>query len=173
MKESKEETIFRYVIITLIVLGLTFAVASCSPIKRMQRIARKHPEIFLKDTTIKVYDTVKVTQLEYRDSIIFHPRITDTVFLKDPNTKTIVKIYRPNLNMDSLKAVFHTPPDTIYIPTEKEIKVPIVVVPEEKWYQIAERKIKELGWITIPIAIILLIIVILFFFFRKKLKNLF
>lgn len=83
-------------LIIFIVLALLFAVCmlsfSCSPHKRFDRLARKHPELFYKDT---VYDTVMLKTRVY----------VDTNKLKEANKGFDNSIDSALSNIDTLKKV--------------------------------------------------------------------
>jgi hypothetical protein len=98
---------------------------SCSPEKRIARIARKHPEVLVKDT-LMVRDTI-ITQGSTLDSTFIFSG--DTVYVRD-GRQEIKYFYNTTTQHHYIKG--EVKPDTIYF--EKKVPFEKIVVSESRFW---------------------------------------
>lgn len=134
---------FRIVILILF-LGL---ISSCSPVKKYNRLLKKHP--FLEDTTTVIkHDTIKVFTEKIRIDTAFITKKIDTIFFEKENVKVkIVRFY------DTINVFIDKPADTIFVPTESEIKYIRPKAVEDK---------KRVKTITLLFILIILMAILIF-----------
>jgi len=128
----------RYFIILLIIVA-------CSPYNRINKIRKKHPELFGKDT-MSIFDTIEVKG----------NRI-DSIFKFNSDT---IRIYN---DRQEIKYFYNTKTNNHYIEGKvkdtiiyKEIKVPVEVFKEQNFIERNEKLILLL------LALLLLVLLILF-----------
>lgn len=86
--------------------GLILA-AGCSPARKLERLERKHPELF---DSIHLIEPVIIPG--FSAGTVFFTRPQDTVEFKPTGTKLSIKVIRQG---DSLKVSASAPADTIFI----------------------------------------------------------
>lgn len=146
-----EVTIATWVFIfwLLILLGVATSITSCSPLKRLERLEKRHPYLFEKITdTITITDTIRVTIPGTQiDTFVHYSRLIDTVIIEKNGIKTTV--------WQKGDTVFvNTKQDTIYISVPYTKKVPV------KRYETYRRPRDSLRWLWVLIPISALVIII-------------
>ena len=66
---------------SLLIFLLLISVYACSPQKRLNRLERKHPELFRVDTLWK-YDTIKIESTMF-DTVLLAGATQDTIIIRD------------------------------------------------------------------------------------------
>jgi len=103
----------RYLLIILLL-------ASCSPVKRFNRLIEKHPELLVQDTLL-IYDTITLYVPEVRtDTVVTLKELIDTVTLTKDRV-TVKTWYVPK----EKKVYIQGKCDPIYITKIIERKVPV------------------------------------------------
>ena len=133
-------------------LCLILILFSCSPIKRHQRIVRKHPYVHTTDS-VKLIDTIKLTTNKViSDTVIHESLLFDTIILtKDNLTVRVLKI------RDSI--YINGQCDTIFIDKIIERNIPI------KYYSV-----KNPINLSLLIWLISLSLIIFFYIWNKLSK---
>jgi hypothetical protein len=99
-------------LITLITL------ASCSPIKRLNRLIKKHPELIQTDTIVR-HDTVEVIVPEVKhDTTFLEKHLYDTVEIEKERLR--IKIWR---KFDTIHVEGECESDTVTV--VREVKIPV------------------------------------------------
>lgn len=102
---------------SLYLIVLLAMLASCSPQKRLNRLLKRHPELFTELTTTRI-DTVITTEVVTDTTFLLEGLLTgDTVFIE--KEKLQIKMIR---NLDSIYVYGHCRPDTLII----ERNVPVL-----------------------------------------------
>lgn len=103
----------RYLLIILLL-------ASCSPVKRFNRLIEKHPELLVQDTLL-IYDTITLYVPEVRtDTVVTLKELIDTVTITKDRV-TVKTWYVPK----EKKVYIQGKCDPIYITKIVERKVPV------------------------------------------------
>lgn len=139
---------------------LVFALVSCSPLKRLQRLERKHPQLFNRENdTVKYHDTLKVIipGLKMDTILSVQQARKDTVFIYKDGIHTKVFINKDDLYLES-----KTDTDTITV--IRELKIPY------KKY-ISYRQPRDNLRIFAPYIIILFLLLIIWFINRERQQN--
>lgn len=143
----------------LILLALLWCTISCSPLKRLERLEKRHPQLFNKENdTIRWIDTFLVTVPgTHTDTVVHWSTLVDTVQVRSGNLQ--VKVWAKN---DSIYIDAKT--DTLYIPVVREIKVPYTK------YITYKRPRDALRNIILPIIVIVGIVIGLLYYLKRN-KN--
>lgn len=113
----------RYLLIILLL-------ASCSPVKRFNRLIEKHPELLVQDTLL-IRDTITLYIPEvHTDTVVTLKELTDTVTLTKERV-TVKAWYVPK----EKKVYIQGKCDPVYITKIVERKVPIKYYEKYPWWK--------------------------------------
>lgn len=113
----------RYLLIILLL-------ASCSPVKRFNRLIEKHPELLVQDTLL-IRDTITLYVPEvHTDTVVTLKELTDTITLTKERV-TVKAWYVPK----EKKVYIQGKCDPVYITKIVERKVPIKYYEKYPWWK--------------------------------------
>lgn len=130
---------------------IVFALISCSPEKKLQRLVKKHPELLKKDT-IYIHDTILTKEIK-TDTFFVSKKTTDTFYLDKEKLK--IQIIRQR---ETIRVSAQVKQDTIFI----EKKIPVEKIHVKYDY------INPLLNKIMLLSLLLLIILILLLYDKRK-----
>ncbi|MHA1166312.1 MAG: hypothetical protein ACTSRU_00710 [Candidatus Hodarchaeales archaeon] len=109
-------------------LILLISLTACSPVKRLNRLIDKHPEL-IRTETVTIRDTVEVVVPEVKhDTMFLEKSLHDTVFIQKDRLK--IKIWKVS---DTIRVEGECETDTIRL--VREIEVPVKYYKDDyKWW---------------------------------------
>lgn len=154
---------YEYILWFLILTFIEFILFSCTPLKRLERMERRHPYLFEQMAdTITVTDTIEVVVPGRQIDTVFHySRLIDTVTIEKDGLRTVIWMKNDTVSI-------RTSVDTvlIYVPYEKKVPVSKYKI----YRRPRDRLIRALG-VSVGAVISLFALWVLILYLRYKFRS--